>query len=408
MNKTYTTQEIKRESEHLLNEVNQTALELKKHPKSKKYPLELKPLLNQVEVFINDLENFSTQADHIQIDDYIWLNKIAVKWQLVLAKVFHLQRRINIAEPKNIDSPSTESGELLREIPFSANELEKWIKDKAYELSKDRRMALLWDKSQEYEGVFNFLLREIIVSSKDEELLDNYTAKVFLASEILDGTINFVHRIPSECYNQFLQFLEERWIKEVKKLKAYYSCKKLGNGDETIIKENYYEACEQIRQALIGTLNPNVKVGSEDFIEIKNYLEKHYLTNGKIDSQDHKKGKKLIVTKAEYISKNTYHLRKHNESIASFNYRNWRWAETFVKNFYENIIGAVEDNDVDKVARVLSAFQIQEVVPEGFKISLENHDLITNCFEAAIAIYFLSPTLLNKCQEEGKLANIFI
>lgn len=71
---------------------------------------------------------------------------------------------------------------------------------------------------------------------------------------------------------------------------------------------------------------------------------------------------------------------------------NWMLAETYVKMFYENIIPAVEQNDREKVLRVLKAFQYSKT--SGF--------LIKNCFEVALAIYFLNPKIIQSLWRESK------
>ena len=58
-----------------------------------------------------------------------------------------------------------------------------------------------------------------------------------------------------------------------------------------------------------------------------------------------------------------------------------------MKMFYEHIIPAVLQNDEESVLTVLKAFQF----------SNENsYNLIINCFEAALPIYFLNPGIVEK------------
>lgn len=75
---------------------------------------------------------------------------------------------------------------------------------------------------------------------------------------------------------------------------------------------------------------------------------------------------------------------------------NWLLAEKYVRMYYENIIPAIERRDKEKTLRVLKAFQF----------SKKNHLLIKNCFELALAIYFLDPGLINELWTESERYSI--
>jgi hypothetical protein len=404
MQKMCAIDEIKKKNDLLLEEINNRAVQFKGSLRAESFPLEFKRLLEQAEEFASEVEDFSKQNEHVSVSDYVWLNEIVAKWELVFSRTFHIKKEINISFPKYIDPLPNSEKKTLRQVPFSGDELRNWIQTKAFDLSKDRRLAFLEEKLRDGEGLLNFLLREVVISNKDEEHNDFYTALNFLASEILDGKINLVRQISPECY---AWSLEDIWIKDVKKLKAYYNSKNRGNGCEFSL-EDYSKACDQINQSFVGLFNPELKMSSEDFSEIKEYIENNYLTHGKVDPLDANKGRKLIVKKAKHIWESTRHLINPYDSIEEIHNRNWRWAEMFVRNFYENIIEAIENGDVSKTSKILSAFQTKEIPPESYSIPLEYHDLITNCFEAAIAIYFLSPELLSECQYKGYLEVILI
>ncbi|MFQ4136121.1 hypothetical protein PGN35_007350 [Nodosilinea sp. PGN35] len=390
---------IKNENDSLLEEISERVLELKDYASLENPPEDLNQVIERAESLAKDIENYPSQIDHIQMEDYIWLNEAALSWQSIFSKVFRIQKRINVTQPKKFDPPPLE--ENIRYPLLFETQLKEWISIKASVLSKERRLAFFNEAVQKI-GYFDAVLGKIL-SSKDEELNDYYTANTFLACEILDRNIDFACQISSECYG----WLESVWIKEVKKLKAFYLSKDRGDGYGDTF-EDYTRACQQIYQFLLGVANPNIKVPSEYFGEIKDYIEHNYLTEGKIDSLNHEKGGKLIAEKARRISEALFPFKGFDNNSDDFNNRNWRWAETFVKGFYENIIGAVEDGDIEKASKVLSTLQLKEVLPEGYNILPENHDLITNCFEASIVVYFLDPLILKQCQEKGTPATVII
>jgi energy-coupling factor transporter ATP-binding protein EcfA2 len=85
--------------------------------------------------------------------------------------------------------------------------------------------------------------------------------------------------------------------------------------------------------------------------------------------------------------------RRIHETTGSTNMtHNWILAETYIRMFYENIIPAVEENDKEKVLQILKAFQYSKT--SGF--------LIKSCFEVALAIYFLSPDIIQALWDESK------
>jgi hypothetical protein len=206
---------------------------------------------------------------------------------------------------------------------------------------------------------------------------DWYTAQVFLASDILDGFPNFAGRIASTSYWR----VEEVWVKSVKRLRAYFIWQRRGNGvDPTHEKDDYFQACEQLRDMLV---NKDMKARLEEFGEPKAYLESRYLSDGKID-QNKPSMKILISKKAERIWQVT------GETDQA---KNWLNAEIYVRMFYESIIPAVLENDREKTLTVLKAFQYSKAP--------ENSFWVINCFEVALAIYFLDPDIIQELWDKS-------
>jgi hypothetical protein len=145
-------------------------------------------------------------------------------------------------------------------------------------------------------------------------------------------------------------------------------------------------------------VNDQIKAQAVEFGAIRSYLENRYLTDGKVAHEGRReksrRAKKLIETKAQRIKKR----RKENEAgyveAVQDDLANWLAAETYVRLFYENIIPAVEKKDPISVLKVLKAFQYSKAP--------ENCWWVINCFEAALAIYFLDRGIIEKLWEDSK------
>jgi len=118
-------------------------------------------------------------------------------------------------------------------------------------------------------------------------------------------------------------------------------------------------------------VNRSIKAAKSDFEEPMAYIETHFLTDGAIDRHD-ERVRRLIASKASRVSGH-----KTDLDLAP----NLAVAEMYVKTFYENIIPAVLRDDPERVLMVLKAFQY-------------GNGILINCFEVALAIYFLDPDMI--------------
>lgn len=143
--------------------------------------------------------------------------------------------------------------------------------------------------------------------------------------------------------------------------------------------------CEHLRNML--TEDGIKAIVPQEFEEAKSYLESRYLTNGKFD-QTKPEAKKLVERKAYRISERVRGMTGKTDDD-----KNWVDAEAYVEMFYENIIPAVIENNREKVLRVLKAFQ--------FSKAPENRYHIINCFETALAIYFLNAETIKDLWDES-------
>ena len=219
------------------------------------------------------------------------------------------------------------------------------------------------------------LLRHMPINiqiNTEEAYLDWRQATVQLASNILDGSINFSVRIASPSYFH----LEDVWLQEVLRLRTYFLWKRRGEIDLGLDKIDYQQVCDDLHQKLISY---DIKADITQFKEAKLYLEDHYLSNNRLDMG--KESVRLLVARKATRIYETTGMRNPKE--------NWIKAENYAKMFYESIIPAVLDDDPEKVLTILKCLQYNTKAPE-------TDWGVINCFEAVLAIYFLKPKTIQK------------
>lgn len=317
-----------------------------------------KSLILETDSFVKRLEKIVTRLQSISMDDYNWLSETAVRWEVIYSSIFNIPKDIRIT----LSPDQLKRHEQTR--VFTDDEVETWVQDKARELSKIRKVNYLLKEAD--------ALQKRIPSTEEEMKQDWRQAQTEFASQVLSGKINFVTQIASNSYSR----LDQIWLREVKQLRAFLTWEGRGclwNPDGGA--DDYYAACEQMREMLVnkaikGTL-------PEDFEEAKAYLELHYLDdNGKVNREKHDI-RELLDSKARQVWKSS---GEQNPD------RNWGIAETYVTQFYENIVPAVMMKDEEKTLLVLKAFQLSE--------ASQSYCEITNAFETALAIYFLDADVI--------------
>lgn len=314
-------------------------------------------LLKEVDQLLTAMKVlFSTSTS---LEDNLWLINATVLWTGVFTSIFNIPRIIALGEPPKHLLPSlpstTGSGLTEQELNEMVNNRAKY-----FEVSR--------------------LTKEQISYSDKEWQTDIRLANTFLASETLDGKINFARRLSSSSYYRLEQF----WLKDIKDFRAYFVwLERRGEFNDGHRKEDYLQVCDHIRNMLV---NEQIKALPMEFGEARQYLENQYLNKNMEIDEDKTRG---IIQKKAYRMGELQGI--HDGS------QDWADAKAYVKMFYENIIPAVLDNDPEAVLAVLKAFQFtgaghKQNIGEDSPIIIKHH--VVNCFEVTLATYFISPKLI--------------
>ena len=307
----------------------------------------LKPLISAVDSHLRQLEALSSNPG--SIENYLWICDTAVGWEHRLADLFNISKTTAlVAAPSN----------LLPRLDPSTALTEQEIDSRVKSLAR---------------VVYSYRVRKGNVYSDDQEL-DWHRAEVFLANDILDGTIDMARRVSSISYWR----LEKIWMDEVLELAAYLDWEADGAITLDPKTESYYlNAWKNFRQRI---MSPSLKASTTEFGEVKRYLEEHYISAVSATKYVLDYGKNpandivRIKSNKVYYEVATWDTDRHwnNEKC-------WLDAERYTKLYYENIIPAVIEADETAADAVFQAFDY----------SLKGAHRIINTFEMAIAIYFL-------------------
>jgi hypothetical protein len=324
--------------------------------------------LDEVESLIEQIQSASAQTT--SFDDYNWLRDAAIKWQTVYAGTLNIPKTIQVSLPsEDMELPSL----VLPSLPAGRALTEREI---------EGLLRLLADHT--------FLCRTIQLSvvedRETERANDRYLAEVAFVADVIEGPANFPSRIGRSSYWR----LEKMWLKAIKEYSAYlYTLTKwhdLRGSHPARDRQDYDEICKHLRE-LILTQKKGQKI---EFEEPKSYIEERYLTDGKLDLRK-PEARKLVEKKAERFSE-----KARESGFIADDFINWLDAETYTKMFYENIIPAVLETDPkiakEKILTVLKALQFSETA--------KNRYHVVNCFEVALAIYFLNARIVQDLWDE--------
>lgn len=316
---------------------------------------EVSNLVENINSILGGIEEYSKNIKEITFDDHSQLSKTTLKLQSFLSN-FGKARTVELSQP------------------------DKWLPSASKSFSEEEIKNLL-----NHQAALIAYARE---QQKPNDRADEnwHIAEIYFASEVLDGRINFASRIASESYIR----LENIWLKDVKLLQAYYRSIKRGKTNNSFHIEDYFEVCKHIREELLtGSI---IKGHSNEFTEAEDYLQKHY-----VEKINNKYQLKPIIRDSENKLYNliNYKAKRISEVDTTENRTDkddWYNAETYVKMFYENIIPAVLEKNEEKTLRVLKSFQYSKT----------NRFFMINCFETALAIYFLDTKVIKKLWEKAE------
>jgi hypothetical protein len=208
-----------------------------------------------------------------------------------------------------------------------------------------------------------FKILEGVTSSKSDEEQDWCAAELVFALEVLEGRLHLTRRLDSNTW----PLLEKEWLSDVKRTKAYLLWEDRGD-DPDRHRRDYDDACAALRGRLV---DERAKAPVHDFDVVEKYLRERFLSQDRFDERK-PAARELLERKAQRISRT---------SPDQDSFGDWCHACEYARMFYDNILPAVHKKDQDATLAVLKAFQ--------FSRAPENRYLIIDCFEAAIAIYFL-------------------
>jgi len=255
---------------------------------------------------------------------------------------------------------------------WPTNHLLAYIRQISEQISEIRRIEhLLWEHKHRLKNLNQ------MPSTPQEMESDWCDAVAYLGLKVLEGVEVQLTQLEPESY--FL--LEEVWLNRIKQLKAYYFWK---NEDKGSPEANYSSASDSIRDRLLFA--PRAELCA--FAPIEAYIAKRYLRDDDCSKLDDKKASTnlMVAHKAQRIFATTHEPKDEV---------NWFRARLYISMFYENIIGAVKDNNREKTVAILKAFE--------FGKAADHRYLIINAFEAAIAVHFLNKEIVHQVLQDPQL-----
>jgi hypothetical protein len=288
-----------------------------------------------------------------------------------VAEIFRTIRAEELAWARGGRRQESSEREEERQVPDRIRRLANYI-------ASDRKLGEVRGWLRELEANPDKIHREI-ASTHEEQIADWLAAQKFFACDALLGRVNMARQFSSDSYCH----LEEVWVDDVKDVIAYLAWEAQKSVGEEPDRERYRDACQELNEMVFDR---HIKAGLGDFVQVAEYIGNRFLHRGKLDRSKPATGD-LIAKKAECVWR---HTGRGDDRTAE----NERAAISFVRDFYQNIVPAVEEDDLRRLKAVL------ETLKAGGDDRYRNR--LLSCFEAALLIYFLNPdTLRQACEEVG-------
>lgn len=253
----------------------------------------------------------------------------------------------------------------------------------AYYLGQNRKVRATIEKMAELRLIVDNpgLIHAQIISKVEEQDQDWRFALVYFATDVLSGRTDFVDQLDKESW----LLLERVSIEEVKRINAYHIS--LTDGRASDPAGCYREACGALRAAF---LSPYMKYAAGDFAPVRDFLQDRYRAGSSFpktsDGSDAVKALKRQKAEALYRRRS-----QTSEGQTATPDKDWSDACEYLSLFYDNVIGAVEDSAPGK------RLEHMKLALQAFRKPWLDFGLV-NCLEAAIAIYFFDPKLVEACR----------
>jgi len=300
------------------------------------------------------------------------MDQLDEKLHLVHVEVRGGQRWYELIHDRLIEPIEASNKKWRQEMRLGDSDVEKWIELRAHLRSSARKLSKEVKKPP--RAFFKYLER---TDSTPEEVLDDYFhAELIFALEVLEGSIH-LRRLGPKSYGR----LEQQWLSDVKRTKAYLLWEEQ-EPERRHPDDYYFEACRNLRSGLI---KEGLKASAQDFSALEEYLKSRYLDESGRFDPGKPDAHALLRRKAHRI----YEVGSGAGADID-----WSHACDYAWLYYDNIIPAVKKQDEASTLAVLKAFE--------FSRAPENRYLIINCFEAALAIYFLGPDAVRAIWERAE------
>lgn len=330
--------------------------------------------LGELKLLLQDIEGESKNVASVQ--DFRQLYDVVERWRRA-APVLQLNLRDITLVPPSPDQLAQRSSAPSLVWPDSS--LRDWLDLKASEFSKNR--------------AFDEMVRGHRETMSDDQAYqlarDDWSqAELYLASYVIDGQFNLVSSLTPESYGRIEGEAGTMWLQRAKELKAYMNWKARGEGcDEKAARDDYAKASQEIADQVF---RPERKAPQSAFLPIQEYIEKHFLVKD-ASSKDAVLGPAKERTRLWLEVKARRLAERSGVDDPSE-------AEDFMRKYYENIskavLGCGEENE--KSTRcVIEAL--------GLCPAFSHYEAMVNCFEMALAIYFLDPENARKAVAEASV-----
>ncbi len=320
--------------------------------------------VSRVDEFLRQLQCYATKARTTTAANAV--RQIASEWQMIFTSDLRIPKNIlgdfHLAFVPDICEPTlSESGSL----PLRREAITERIRERAYLISKDWKVSWLRRLFFAFHAYPEQIHQSAVTLPSRTPMDDWHEACTCFACDVLDARIDLALQVSVDGF----VFLESVWLEDVKRLRAFLHWEAT-NPDATMDDPNtHYEiACREIHER---ALDSTVKGGAESFLPIADWIRDLVLDDGQINTTTRPQSHSLVERKARRLWERT---RCADACV------NWSLAKRYVRDFYENFIAAVVDEDTAAVNTVLTAVS----VAQGAQGSCE----IVNALEAALITYF--------------------